>query len=250
LVGQNIQSILLTKYHHGLSYVNDIKNMKYILTLILFTSFSFSSLGQENDPYTFDDGQSSVSPGEKNRSNYFYFSPFQVFSSIFQVAYERDGGTQTIKILAAAILKDGDNEFRKGFGGSLQMRFHLFKSAAAATKRNSENLIYFGPYLQYQYVVNETTDTETVEYFDEKDKKQYYEVDVFYTDMIQAWAGGIVFGLRSVIFDKLVIDLYAGGGLKYSEIVGNESNYFINGFWSLGYTGVYPKLGMDIGVNF
>ena len=60
---------------------------------------------------------------------------------------------------------------------------------------------------------------------------------------------GVLMGIQLIFSEKLSFDLFAGAGLRNSEF---DHKPIDLDFYSpdRGYTGIVPKIGLDIGVSF
>lgn len=69
---------------------------------------------------------------------------------------------------------------------------------------------------------------------------------------------GPMMGLQIDLTKRIVLDFYLGGGIRYSKFedsIDNDPDYedysrFNEGVFAIAYSGVKPKLGLSIGINF
>ena len=62
----------------------------------------------------------------------------------------------------------------------------------------------------------------------------------------------IILGYQNNLLDRIIIDFYAGAGLRYSFIETSEftPKSFNNNIISFGYTGTVPVAGLRVGLMF
>jgi hypothetical protein len=177
-----------------------------------------------------------IPPGFRNT---FYLAPLHLFVNTFQVSYERENskGNSLLTIANGHFRKDNGST-ESGFGMELQYRASLYQNNTE--KRRIKG--YFGPFLQGAH------STEYNRYYYEP----VYYYNMVYTNIrhytsITTLGGGAVFGLK-ISLQKFIIDLYAGGGIKYPVI--NNSERYSNNIFDKNYAGVFPKLGVQFGIAF
>ncbi|MBL4654970.1 MAG: hypothetical protein JKY33_04010 [Bacteroidia bacterium] len=243
--------------------------MKKVLIFILSVFvLSFSLVAQvindeeKRDDYTLiavDDPSINSFSDKYNNSpfgtNYFYFDPFQVFGGVFQIGYEKDAGNVSFALLISGILRERswNDAYRAGLGGEFQVRFHQYNYVKLKKidpeKASYNHIVYFAPFFKYQNVNDRYTETDWVDCSTPANPwGNWCEITIEHNNLVTSYAGGIIFGMKMILMKKMVLDFYAGGGLKISTVVGDLNDY--NGLWSLGYSGVMPKLGFQLGANF
>jgi hypothetical protein len=154
--------------------------------------------------------------------------------STFQLGYERYFNQNTSFYLAAG-LGYRDNDYEKVFAvrSEAQMRFHVY---TVVQPRQSHRL-YFAPYL-----LNEYYETEYNHY------TSGYEM--WSTDTFDAFGGGMLFGWSYSFANRINLDIYTGGGFRKTFGYDSESNYYDDSVFEYGYSGIVPRLGIDIGFWF
>ena len=91
-------------------------------------------------------------------------------------------------------------------------------------------------YLQYRY--EEITDKIYI--------SELYSVNQIST--VDSYFGGLGFGCRLTgIENRFCLNVFAGGGLKYSDLYGDKK---YSDFFQVGYTGIAPKFGFQMGIAF
>jgi hypothetical protein len=155
--------------------------------------------------------------------------------STFQLGYERYTDPNTSFFLAGGLtFRDSDNEKVWGVRTEAQMRFHVY----TIIKPKESSRLYFAPYLLNQYF-----ETETSEY-------DSYGNYFWKTDTFDAFGGGMLFGWSYSFANRINLDIYAGGGIRKTFNYDNLDNYNDNGVFDYGYSGIVPRLGIDIGFWF
>ena len=206
-----------------------------LLFVFLIAVFSFTFFSQAQDE--------ASSSEKKVRNNYFYVMPFNFIGGIFQLGLQHDfRNSSIIAIPGFSYTSSHHNDANIGFRGELQYRFHIGIPSPKHPKR--KQTFYLGPFFSYRYVkadfIDHQYDTLTSSYIDvEKTSKTY------------AYFGGLIVGLRLLVFKKLTIDAYFGGGMRYVRVKGDDDNYYYYGyFWDRNYSGISPKGGFSVGVAF
>jgi hypothetical protein len=125
-----------------------------------------------------------------------------------------------------------------GGNGEFQYRITLLynKEAISTIIREHSSFAYFATFAQYRY--EEITDVIDSETSEQKELKTY----------VNSYFGGVGFGLRvSAIDNRFTMNIFAGGGLKYSNVYGQKK---YDNFTEVGYTGIMPKFGFQMGIAF
>lgn len=195
-------------------------------------------------------------------SNTFKVSVSQFFASEYRVTYERYIKDHRISLaFSPSYLLNkkpsvwlNQNVFTQlaGVGANLQLKFHLFnKYGTIITNRNGTMIIdiYSAPYLQYFHLKHVD---ENVSFSTEGFEADLYVKGEPIIDIVDAYEGGVMLGLEIALHQRVIIDLAAGAGYRYSNIESNTSvGPLINtGYWSRGFTGLLPRLGINFGFTF
>ncbi len=200
-----------------------------LLTLLISLGFVGNVAAQETEIHE-----------PKKRDNYFYVGPFDLFLNTLQLGYERKlKNHNTIAFTGSFRLSKKDEIInRLGGSGEFQYRVNLLynKEAISAVAKKYSTFAYFAPYLQYRY--EEITDPV----FD-GDSQALQK-----TTYVNSGFGGLGFGFRlTALENRFCLNLYAGGGLKYSDVHGDKR---YADFMEAGYTGIAPKVAFQIGIAF
>lgn len=226
-----------------------MKKIVFIFLLFFFTRHFISA----------QDKESVLNESDYTSKNHFYFSPFHFIVGTFQMGVERDfmKSRNSISLIGNLVLsKNSNDELRFGTGGELFFKFKISRELQiSSNKKNTRQSVahhfyYLAPFFQYNYFSREHKENTYIIY--------QYPVNITYTDNggkdeINSAGGGIVIGLRVSFGKKFDLDMFVGGGIKYADIsvVNNIYRDDYNGaVIEPGYTGVFPKLGMKVGVGF
>jgi hypothetical protein len=210
--------------------------LKYLL-IYLFVSLTFSGISQEEFKYL----------------NVFKLSPIEFANSEFQFSYERyfNNRKSSIIITPSILLKDQGEESFSGVQAMVQYRLYLTHLQKGIHKTLQMHNIgfYGGPYvlgLTYQ-------EDYSSGYFD-LDRNEF--INKLYHKDIKAIEGGAIMGIQLDITERIVLDMFVGGGIRYANVDDDilldqpDDNYFYYDVFDVEYTGVKPKLGLQLGITF
>ena len=90
---------------------------------------------------------------------------------------------------------------------------------------------------------------------------QYFETEsktydnngnyIWQTDTFDAFGGGMLFGWSFSFANRINLDIYTGGGIRKTfNYDPAENTYYSDGVFDYGYSGIVPRLGIDIGFWF
>lgn len=200
---------------------------KYLFIVILLLILVGSSFAQQTEAVN-------------KRDNHFYIGPFDLFFNTLQLGYEHKLNNQnTITLLAGFKLsKRGEEMNRIGGNGEFQYRINLLynKEAISSIAKKYSTFAYFAPYVQYRY--EEITDVISTDIAPPSTK----------LTIVNSGFAGLGFGFRlTALENRFCINLFAGGGLKVSDINGLKK---YDDFLEVGYTGFAPKISFQMGIAF
>src|SRR5205823_903492 len=107
--------------------------------------------------------------------------------------------------------KNGEMINRLGGNGELQYRINLLydKEAISAVAKKYSTFAYFAPYVQYRY--EEITDVSNSDIVP----------PLTTLSIVNSGFAGLGFGFRlTALENRFCINVFAGGGLKYSDVDG------------------------------
>lgn len=202
---------------------------KYLFVIISCLVLFASAMAQENKVAT------------QEKENFFYIGPVDLFLNTLQLGYEkRLKNHNTLALLGGFTLSKSHNKVID-VGGTAEMQYRVNllynKEAISIVSTNYSTFAYFAPYFSYKY--------------EEKMDNGYYESIYQSTDSlttIHSYFGGFGFGFRLAgIENRFCLNVFLGGGLKYSVVNGLDT---YTEFMKAGYTGIAPKMGFQMGIAF
>lgn len=177
-----------------------------------------------------------------SKKNFFYIAPLDLIFNTIQVGYERKLRNHNSIALNGGFKLSKKDEIINRLGGNAEFQYRVNllynKEALNPMIRNHSTYTYFAPFVQYRY--EEITDAIP----DSKDisvmKKDYTYVNSGFV--------GFGFGVRlSALENRFTLNVFGGGGLKYSDVKGDKS---YADFMEVGYTGIAPKISFQLGITF
>lgn len=215
-----------------------MKKYSYILILILFPLSIFSQ--------SFD----------YEYLNSVKINPISFAQSEIQLHYEHyfKNRKSSILIAPSLILRETDDE--SVFGGQLMGQWRIY--VTHFNKEEGRNFLGFYNYGFYagvyglahrynekytMYQWNPTTGEQLAKQFERNSSSGEL---------------GPMMGLQIDLTKRIVFDFYLGGGIRFSDFndsIDDEPDYenyssFNEGVFAIAYSGVKPKLGLSIGINF
>jgi hypothetical protein len=163
----------------------------------------------------------AFSQEQYNRS--FYFDPISIFAGKMNVGYEQINFNNNSSILVSASGYYNTSIEYMGTGAEFMYRKFLIDLNSSKGKNKIQWKPYFGPYVSYKFHQIEGVS-------------------------INSAGGGVLFGARTT-GSRIVLDVFLGGGFKYSD---NTAGEYYSDLWyfSPDYSGFLPKAGVKIGLNF
>lgn len=201
--------------------------MKKILWVFIIAFLATSSWAQEKEV-------------NNNKSNYFYVGPVDLVFNTLELGYERSLCNHNSIVIFGGLKLSKKDDLINRFGGNgeLQYRINLLynkESVSGIVKRYS-TFAYFAPFFQYRY-------------------EQIIDVNVSDSEVpdqthsfVNSGFAGLGFGFRlAALENRFCLNAFAGGGMKYSDVSGLKK---YTDFFEVGYTGIAPKLGLQLGIKF
>ncbi|MBK7171633.1 MAG: hypothetical protein IPH84_00045 [Bacteroidales bacterium] len=176
--------------------------------------------------------QTQPSSSSETYRNIYKVSASMFTRNTFQMGFEHFfTPTTSLLINVGMNFKDSDNERFWGFGAEAQLKFNVYTQI---NPKNSHRL-YFAPYIMNNYEEVERTYWNNMGY------------DEWKTDSFDAVGTGVVFGWSYSFANRINLDIYTGGGIRKAFDAENE---YYNGIWDYSYSGIAPRLGIDVGFWF
>ncbi len=153
----------------------------------------------------------------------------------FQMGYERFTN-QNSSVYLSAGLNFTDTDYDKSWGirSEVQMKFHVY----TIIKPTQSNRLYFAPYIMNHYLETQTRNYDN------------YGNYLWQTDNFDAIGGGMLFGWSYSFANRINLDIYAGGGFRKTINYNPAILSINNSIFDYGYSGIVPRLGIDIGFWF
>jgi hypothetical protein len=166
--------------------------------------------------------------------NILKMSASQFTRSTFQMGYEHFFQPVTSFYIAAGMnFRDSDYEKDWGLRTELQMRFHVY----TVIKPSHSSRLYFAPYLMDHYLETESRDYSS-------------GYTSWSTNNFNAVGGGMLFGWSYSFANRINLDIYTGGGLRKTFGFEQGNGYYSDNVFDYGYSGIVPRLGIDVGFWF
>lgn len=207
-----------------------------LIFLVLYTGILNSQVALEKVSNSYD------------FTNTLKISPIELGRAEFQVSYERfiKDRKQSIVLVPSIILGSGGDESRTGFQIMTQYRFYL--SHLRKETHETLNMYNIGFYAAPYALGLGLNEVREIGVYDPITYE--YEVDLMESN-IMSFEGGAIMGIQLDITKRIVMDFYAGGGLRKSTVDHNledvDNSY---GILDIAYTGVKPRIGFAMGITF
>lgn len=181
-------------------------------------------------------------------------SPFNLGQSEFQASYEHYFGNRrsSVSLYPSIFLRESKDTSMEGWQAMLQYRFYL-------THVNKDEghtflgLYNYGFYAGLYGLYFDYAEDYTRGYW--SNTTNDYVVDDFQKSA-QSMEGGAMIGLQTDITKRILLDFYVGGGIRKSDSidtyqeVDEQVDYNTESVFDPGYTGVKPKVGLQLGILF
>ena len=207
---------------------------KISLSVLILFSLSFGLVqAQETTP-------------TKTTRNVFKLAPQQFAVNTFQLGFEHfnEAMNRSMSYNLGFTVEQASNDYSKnGVSGEYQYRFYFSKFTDKISRRSPVKYkegAYLGPFAKlgwynvsaviYQYYPSGASTT----------KNEVYNVF--------AVNPGFTIGYQRTIAEMLVIDIYAGGGVR--TVDRNFSNNYGYSIIDVEFKGIMPKFGMNVGIAF
>lgn len=166
--------------------------------------------------------------------NSFSMNVTQLINSCLRLNYEHFFKNKNSFVINAGVIMRSE-AYEQYSGGTCELQYHINSPLTVVLKRG---IIYFAPYAGFQYL--------------EHSNDYPYSGGARYSDYTTATAG-CLFGVRTNLTSKFFFDLNVGGGFKYTITNSTSTgDYYYDqlGTQQLGYSGVYPRANVLLGINF
>lgn len=172
-------------------------------------------------------------------------SPFHFIEGTFLMSYERmlNGDKSSIVFSAGIHSREqfyNDRSAEFGFQEELQYRFYIAPPRSTASDGKGFFFfkgLYAGPYLLHRFR------NQDIQVFD-----WVLQQNILLNEQINEISGGVLMGVQIALGNRFYVDLFTGGGIKRSFGRNPQNTNIYVG--SIGYNGVVPKIGFQLGVGF
>ncbi len=207
--------------------------MKKNLLFLACFAFATPLLAQENPEPTF-----------KLPKTLLKFTPLQLFLQTFELGTETFNSTYSKSFNVSAGVRTGSESYDKGLGANLELGYRKYPAPMKFRSRNGRDSyqgIYYSLFVRGEYFKGDYSD-------------YYYggSQPTDYSEKVFSVAPGFTIGFQKTLWQIIVLDVYIGGGVKFSDVQSTSSPDY-NPYYSIfdpGYTGIYPKTGVKIGIGF
>jgi hypothetical protein len=209
--------------------------MKRIITTLLLALIANIGLQAQWDTLT----------SQEPVHNIIKLSPFHFAEGTFLLSYEHIMANEksSIMVLAGLHSRENFNAPEPSFGFQEELQYRFYVSPPKNTGAGGRNFVFFkgfyaGPYVYHRYR------SQSRQVFD-----WILQSNTLVDERINEVSGGVILGAQIAFANRLFLDFYTGGGVKRSfgrqESV--QTNYSV---LDLGYNGVIPKIGFQLGIGF
>jgi hypothetical protein len=178
--------------------------------------------------------------------NLIKLSPLQLFTNTLEIGVESFNSSFSKSFQASVGFRSGGLEYNKSKGVSLELAYRKYVLPMKFNTRKHRGFyqgIYYSVFVQgayfkgtehYGYYPNPGTGVTTGDF----------------EQTIRSISPGFTLGLQKTLWKVVFLDVYVGGGLRFSDIdAPNVSQYVDYTITDPGYEGIYPKIGAKIGVG-
>ncbi|MEL6560091.1 MAG: hypothetical protein AAFQ94_18015 [Bacteroidota bacterium] len=220
--------------------------LSLIGTIVLSLGCLSSSFAQDSDT---DTGTEELTPVK----SIIKLAPFQFVDNTFFLSYEsfNQDFTKSFNVGLGFKTASDFNEEELGFKYEVQYRFYVngFKPYTPKRKEASYRRgIYASVYFSglYTQIESEFSTFDPVGNF-----------STFRTNerTINAFNPGVTIGIQRSVWDILYLDFYVGGGVRFASVRDSDDLFPDNRFefqdiYDTDYEGVFPKIGINVGIGF
>lgn len=173
-------------------------------------------------------------------------SPLKFFISTFEIGVEAFNADFNRSFNIDLGFRSGNIEYEDGRGGSLEIGYRKYVTPMKLRERKTRRF-YQGIYYSPSFHVG---------YFEGTDEYAYDPMGgVIYSNQekITSFAPSFTLGLQKTLWEIIYLDVYIGGGIRFARInrtgTNNYNEYYNDGLFQPGYEGIFPKIGLKIGVG-
>jgi hypothetical protein len=187
--------------------------------------------------------------------------PLHFTRSTFTLRYERLNSSLSRSLqfgLDLTTMESSWNDYiEMGWGGDIEYRIYAggFKQGTTQKGQTYGQGVYFAPYAKGEFFNTEE------EYWGEgrqdPNTGQWVNSQGTIERKIMAFTPGAVIGWQRSFWSVLHLDIYLGGGIRYTSEERNFTDgqpagalsFHYSGLWDRGYSGVVPRMGFNVGIG-
>lgn len=189
----------------------------------------------------------------RRAKNIVKIQPFQFIDNTFFLGYEafNNDFTKSFNIGLGFITSNVQGSEEVGFKYEAQYRIYVNGFKKYVPKR-SETPYNRGIYAGIYFSGVRSEETTEFSFFEPIQQVLEFRDN---TRTVSAFNPGITIGLQRTIWENLYLDFYIGGGVRFANVTDSDeffpqSDFDIDDVYDREYSGVFPKVGMSIGLGF
>lgn len=213
--------------------------MKKLVVLILLAA-SISTFGQTEE----------ITPKFTIPRTLIKIAPLQFFSNTLELGIESFNKDFSRSFEGSIGFRSGSGDFDDGNGMSAEIGYRRYVSPMKIRVRK-ERQFYQGIYYNVAFRAGYFNGTHNNYSWYDPNTGTYHQDRV--KESVRFFAPSFTLGLQKTLWQIIFLDVFIGGGIRFSEIERSNSNpdvfYFGDRLLEPGYDGIFPKIGAKIGVG-
>jgi hypothetical protein len=166
-------------------------------------------------------------------------SPLYFFANTFELGIEAFNADFTKSFNMDIGFRSGASDYSDGEGFNAEIAYRKYVSPISLHTRKTRQF-YQGIYYSI-FVMGETFNGERYDYSGSGNEE---------TTRVNTISPGFTLGLQKTLWQTVFLDVYFGGGIKLSDAEENVDDYYYDvSITEPGYEGIFPKVGVKIGVG-
>jgi hypothetical protein len=192
--------------------------------------------------------QKSGTPTFSLPRNLVKLSPFQLFTNTLELGIESFNPSYSKSFQVSLGLRSGSVYYYTGKGASLEFAYRKYAAPMKFYNRKQREFyqgIYYSLFLNSAYFKGRDT------YYSYYNPNGSTNTLVDFSDQIWSIAPGFTIGFERTLWKVLVLDVFVGGGIRFTDVQRKGTMPYSNGYeiTDPGYEGIFPKIGAKIGVG-
>jgi hypothetical protein len=175
-------------------------------------------------------------------------SPLQLFNNTLELSVESFNPAFSKSFQASVGLRSSSSDYSNGKGVSVEVGYRKYVSPMKYITRKQRTFyqgIYYSLFVNGNYFKGDETDA----YYYDPNTGQYS--NSIYTEEIYSISPGFIIGLQKTLWKVIFLDMYVGGGIRFTDVSRSGDTQYRTYYTitDAGYEGIYPKIGVKIGVG-